>query len=224
MADLRYEKFVKYLTLAQRTIEHEPESPNFHNVLIDQFSDSFFNPLDIPKDARILDIGCGSGYWMAKARDMGYTDVTGITLNDQDIAACDAKGLKTLKNDISFIDLSDASVDFIWCRQTIEHSPFPLFTLMEFNRLLKKDALMYIEVPAPDTDRKHEENANHFSIMGEKMWINLFMRTGFDAVWTKKFEAEVTQSIDNINVQQKERFFHFMLKKRFDLDLVNRVS
>ena len=217
--DDRYEKFVKYLTLAQRTIHHEPESPNFHNVLIDRFTEEFFVPLDIPKDARILDIGCGSGYWLEKIRALEYTNATGITYDDTDISICDRKGLVTFKSDFSFVDMPSRSVDFIWCRQTIEHSPFPLFTLMEFNRLLKKGALAYIEVPAPDTDRKHEENENHYSILGEKMWTQLFMRTGFDAEWTKLFEAEVTQQLASINVLQKEKFFHYLLKKRFDLDI-----
>lgn len=217
--DAQYEKFKKYLELAHRTVEHEPESPNFHNVLIDMVTKDFIAPLDLPKDLRILDVGCGSGFWLNMMRDLGYTNVTGITLDDKDLEVCASKGLTTLKSDISFIDLPGRSVDFIWCRQTIEHSPFPLFTLFEFNRLLKKGSLAYIEVPAPDTDRKHEENANHFSIMGDKMWTQLFLRAGFDVEWSKVWAAEVVQSIDNINVTQKEKFFHFLLKKKFDIDL-----
>jgi SAM-dependent methyltransferase len=211
--DHAYEKFKKYLSLSHSSVYHEPETPNFHNVLIDQFSEEFIQPLNLDLHAKILDIGCGSGYWLNKMKDLGYTDLTGITLNDEDIAVCNSKQLNVLKSDFSFIDLPSSSVDFIWCRQTLEHSVFPLFTLFEFNRLLQTNAQAYIEVPAPDTDRKHEENPNHFSILGEKMWTQLFSKAGFDVEWSKSWNGELSTVIDSITLVQKEKFFIFLLKK-----------
>jgi SAM-dependent methyltransferase len=73
----------------------------------------------------------------------------------------------------------DESIDFIFLRQTLEHSPYPIFTLMEYNRVLKQGGKIYIEVPAPDTQRKHEWNLNHYSILGEQQLAALLERTGF---------------------------------------------
>lgn len=216
--DHAYEKFKKYLSLSHSSVYHEPETPGFHNKLIDSFTEEFITPLNLDRNLRILDIGCGSGYWMTRMRDLGYTDLTGITLNDEDIAVCSSKQLNVLKSDFSFIDLPDRSIDFIWCRQTIEHSVFPLFTLFEFNRLLKIGAAAYVEVPAPDTDRKHEENPNHFSIMGEKMWTQLFLKAGFEVEWSKYWSGNISMYVDTIELLQKEKFFCFLVKKKIDID------
>ena len=41
-------------------------------------------------------------------------------------------------------------------------------------------AKMYIETPCPDSDdRMHENNVNHYSVMGSRMLHNLIARAGF---------------------------------------------
>lgn len=213
------EKFERYLRIAQRTIHHEPDSIHFHTVLTDKCLEEFIKPLDLPLESVILDVGCGSGYWSYKMKESGYTNITGVTLNDQDIEECDKRGITTIKADMTFMDVDDCSIDFLFCRHVIEHSPFPILTLMEFNRVLKKDSRIYIEVPAPDTDRKHEENPNHYSILGGKMWAELFTRAGFDIEWSKEFNCMVQNRLtDDIIVDQNERFYHFMLIKRVGIE------
>jgi hypothetical protein len=51
---------------------------------------------------------------------------------------------------------------------------------MEYNRVLKQGSKIYIEVPAPDCDRKHEYNLNHYSILGANQLAALLQRTGFN--------------------------------------------
>ena len=88
----------------------------------------------------------------------------------------------------------DESVDFIFLRHALEHSPYPIFSLMEYNRILKQHGKIYIEVPAPNCVRKHEFNLNHYSIFGEQQLAALLNRTGFDINVFNNFEFEVSFS------------------------------
>ena len=144
----------------------------------------YIEPLNLPKDAKILDMGCGPGYFLDEMKKLGYTDLLGITVSPNDKQSCEEKGHKVAAYDFSFLPQSegyyDESVDFIFLRHTLEHSPYPIFTLMEYNRVLKQGGKIYIEVPAPDCERKHEWNLNHYSILGPNQLAALLIRSGFN--------------------------------------------
>ena len=155
----------------------------FHQKLTADVVSEYIDPLEIPKDARILDMGCGPGYFLDEMRNRGYNNFTGVTLSPGDIKICESKGHKIAKYDLSFLPQKDGfydeSIDFIFLRHALEHSPYPIFTLMEYNRVLKQGSKIYVEVPAPNCERKHEFNPNHYSILGEQQLIALLVRTGF---------------------------------------------
>ena len=156
---------------------------NMHQGLTTKVVEKYIDPLNLPKDAVILDVGCGPGYFLDEMKKREYTNLTGITLSPGDIKICQDKGHTIKKYDISFFPQKDGyydeSVDFIFLRQALEHSPYPIFSLMEYNRVLKQGGRIYIEMPAPDCDRKHEFNANHYSILGETQLLALLQRCGF---------------------------------------------
>ena len=156
----------------------------FHKNLTAQVVQEYIDPLELPKDAKILDLGCGPGYFLDEMKAREYTDVLGVTLSPGDIKICKDKGHETAGYDLSFLPQSegyyDESVDFIFLRHALEHSPYPIFSLMEYNRVLKQGSKIYIEVPAPGCDRKHEFNLNHYSIMGHDQLAALLIRTGFE--------------------------------------------
>ena len=154
-----------------------------HEGLTRQVVEKYIDPLNLPKDAVILDVGCGPGYFLDEMKNRGYTNLTGITLSPGDVKICEDKGHKIKKYDISFFPQKDGyydeSVDFIFLRQALEHSPYPIFSLMEYNRVLKQGGKIYIETPAPECDRQHEFNLNHYSILGQSQLLALVTRTGF---------------------------------------------
>ena len=212
------EKFDRWMNFIYKTVYHEPDTPKFHQVLIDKVIHDIVLPLDLDKDCTVYDIGCGSGYFMEKMREEGYANLTGLTMDDDDIAICNSKQLTALKQDFTFSDLASDSADLIFCRQAIEHSMFPMLTLLEFNRIAKLGSKIYIEVPAPDMDRKHEDNLNHFSIMGLKMWKALFDRAGFFVDYAEPYDFGITDEIaSGIFVDQKERFYVCLLTKTADI-------
>lgn len=163
---------------------HEEGDSQMHDVLTKQVVETYIDPMDLPKDANILDLGCGPGYFLDAMKERGYTNLTGVTLSPGDQQTCRDKGHTIKGYDLSFLPQKegyyDESVDFIFLRHALEHSPYPIFSLMEYNRVLKQGAKIYIEVPAPDCDRKHEFNLNHYSIMGSTQLGALLTRCGFN--------------------------------------------
>ncbi|MFQ3679238.1 MAG: class I SAM-dependent methyltransferase [Pseudanabaenaceae cyanobacterium] len=127
---------------------------------------------------RVLDVGCGQGVALERFAALGW-EAVGITLNPTDVAACRERGFAVHQMDQSFLDFADNDFDFVWCRYCLEHSIFPYFTLSELFRVLKSGGYLYVEVPAPDTSCQHQANRNHYSVLGQSMWVQLITRSGF---------------------------------------------
>lgn len=100
-----------------------------------------------------------------------------------------------IKNKIHRVDkntVSNYKYDLITCNHVLEHIPFPKDTLKLFSKVLKKNGIVYIEVPCekiietslplnPDPSKKkywHE----HINFFSEKSLIKLFISSGFDVV------------------------------------------
>ncbi len=196
----------------------------FHKQLTKQVVETYIDPLNLPKDANILDMGCGPGYFLDEMKSREYTNLTGITLSQGDVDICEKKEHTIKKYDLSFLPSKDGyhdeSVDFIFLRHALERSPFPIFTLMEYNRVLKQGAKMYIEVPAPDCDRKHEMNSSHYSILGHNQLAALLIRTGFDIDLFNnlEFDLGVPTETGEVNTM-KEKYYCIVVTKKRGLDI-----
>lgn len=197
------------------------EGPSdYHRQVTDQVIAKYIDPLQIPKHCNIIDLGCGPGYFLDNMKSKGYTNLCGVTLSMADAQQCMNNGHKVCQLDISFlpVDLgfNDNTVDFIFLRHALEHSPYPIFSLMEYNRVLRLGGYMYIEVPAPDCERGHEYNLNHYSILGHNQLKALLQRTGFEVTQFDVIEFPLT--LQN-NKTVKETFYCMLVKKKFDLDI-----
>ena len=196
----------------------------FHKELTTQVVQKYIDPLNLPKDAKILDLGCGPGYFLDEMKQREYTDVTGITLSPGDVKICEDKGHKIKKYDLSFLPQTDGyydeSVDFIFLRHALEHSPYPIFSLIEYNRVLKQGSKIYVEVPAPDCERQHEFNANHYSILGSMQLGALLIRAGFniDVFNNLEFDLQVPDNEGNLKTC-KEKFYCIVATKVKPLDI-----
>jgi SAM-dependent methyltransferase len=202
----------------------ENESP-FHKQLTTQIVQQYIDPLNLPLDSKIIDLGCGPGYFLNEMASRGYTDVTGITLSEDDRNICHANGHKTIPIDMSFLPTQegyhDESVDFIFARHSFEHSPFPIITLAEWNRVLKNNSLIYIEVPQPNCERKFEWNMNHYSIFGSEQLAALLVRTGFYIEKFNNLEFDLVTSIDEDGNKKtvKEKYYCVVARKKMCIDI-----
>lgn len=188
----------------------------YHAALTRDVVTKFVDPMMLSKDARILDLGCGPGYFLDEMKDRGYTNTEGVTLSPDDVEACQTKGHRVTKSDMNFLQDLDESVDFIFSRHSLEHSPFPYISLLEYNRVLRPGGRMYIEVPQPDCERDHENNANHYSVLGLKMWLSLLARTGFDVEW---HDFSIPVSFDGEKTWVQEKVYIFICTRRRAVDV-----
>jgi SAM-dependent methyltransferase len=204
-------------------IYDEGNSP-MHESLTKEIAEKYVAPLNLAKDAKILDLGCGPGYFLDWLKSKEFTNYVGVTLSPGDIQLCEEKGHTIKKYDLSFIPQSDGyfdeSVDFIFLRHALEHSPYPIFSLMEYNRLLKQGGKLYIEVPAPDCERRHEWNLNHYSILGANQLVALLTRCGFDIDEFNNLEFDIQGKNDEgQDFTAREKFFCIMVTKQRPLDI-----
>ena len=181
-------KFKLYYDFILTQVYADPES-DYNKITTQEIYDLMIKPLKLKKSAKILDVGCGPGYFLDIMKENKYKNVVGTAGTDIDIDICEKKNHNVRKEDISFLSDEDESLDFIFCRQVLEHSVFPYITLLEYNRVLKQDAQIYIETPAPYNERNHESNLNHYSVLTDKMLMNLLVRAGFDLVVSNNLES-----------------------------------
>ena len=96
---------------------------------------------------------------------------------------------------------------------------------MEYNRVLKQGGKIYIEVPQPECDRKHEFNPNHYSIMGSSQLAALLIRCGFniDKFNNLEFDGKGPNPENaadaNDIVDFKEKYFCIVATKKRPLDI-----
>lgn len=194
-----------------------------HKTMTEQMVKTYVDPINLSKDSKILDISCATGYFLDSMKERGYTDVTGVTLSGVNARMCRDKGHTVQEYDPSFIPQQDGwydeSVDFIFCRHYLQHSPYPIFSLIEYNRLLKLKGKMYLEVPAPDCTRQHEYNQNHYSIMGPRQLDALLQRTGFKVESFNDVDFELTVQENGEPKSVKETYYAILVSKFTHLDI-----
>jgi len=196
----RLERFVE----ERRSTDLYPEVPMQAHIDITRGMISMLNQQFPLNGKQILDCGCGQGLALEEFTKLGASPI-GITFGE-DYQICKKNGYEVYEMDQSFLDFESNKFDVIWCRHALEHSLFPLFTLHGFYEVLKQDGLIYIEVPAPDTDAQHENNPNHYSCFTKKAWISLFLRSKFLKIESMDLPLKTDRGGNDL-------YYSFILKK-----------
>lgn len=95
------------------------------------------------RQARILDVGCGSGEFLGDLRDIGFTEVLGVDLYIEQALEYD-NGVRVIKGTIDEIE---PRWDVIMFHHSFEHIPNPLETLQTVSTLLSPQGLCLIRQP-----------------------------------------------------------------------------
>ncbi len=189
----KYGRLQRFMEALKKDVYPEPLAEP-HNSITRKMVSKLLTLDDVRPGDKVLDVGCGQGLALELFKEAGLNP-TGIALGE-DYRVCKTKGLNVYEMDQSFLEFEDGEFDIVWCRHSIEHSIFPLFTLSEFHRVLKEAGLLYIEVPAPDTSCHHERNQNHYSVLGKSMWVSLFNKLNFETVYSFDINFQVPAGPD----------------------------
>ena len=132
----------------------------------------------------VLDAGCGEGFCqpMFEEKGMAYT---GIALRG-DVENAVSKGRNVLSMDFSFLDFPDGSFHLVYSRHSLEHSPMPLLTLMEWKRVSAK----YVALVLPAVEHWTYVGRNHYFVLHPEQWENLFDIVGLK-IEVKRIKKEV---------------------------------
>lgn len=141
------------------------------------------------KDARLLDLGCGNGAFLAQMRVAGW-HVTGLDLDERAVQAAQSVGLDVRCGELKESTFPPASFDVITLNHVIEHLPHPVETLSICQRLLRSGGVIWIGTPNLSS-RGHEvfgrdwfalDPPRHLVIFTPKSLRIALERAGFDIV------------------------------------------
>jgi len=152
----------------------------------------------ISNGVRILEIGCGPGYFLAAARARG-TIVSGVELDtDQARFGAAYYGITIATEPIEEDRLVAGSSDIVCLFQVLEHCADPLRFLAHVRRLIAPGGRLVVEVPdlnnplvslyAVDAFKRFWFQRPHELYFGRQTLEDVLVRAGFAAVEVRSFQ------------------------------------
>jgi len=183
--------------------------------------DEIFKKLDemdiLGPGKHFLDIG-GSGHVceMAQQRGLG-TDI--VTISPSELELLKKKGIKASLQDMNFLDFPDEHFDVIFASHILEHSPVPLFSLMEWKRVLKRSGRLIVFGPIGGDYQGHEDSnsvyglAEHIICPTEWQYKWLFALAGLHI----EYESDINRRNKRKNFIAKKAITSILHKMKLDL-------
>lgn len=164
-----YKRFDEYLNNLSKDVYAQPPDRG-HTDFAKAFLGWSFDILMY--GGSVLDVGCGQGFCSPMFEKKGFA-WTGATIGD-DYHICSKAGLNVQNWDMTFLPVPDGHYDVIFARHVLEHSPFPILTLMEWKRVMRKHLMLVL----PSPDYWGFGGLNHYSVLTKEQWWHQFDRAG----------------------------------------------
>src|SRR5262245_45143649 len=104
--------------------------------------------IPVPKEVRILDYGCGSGRYVYDLLDAGYSHTTGYDVVDYLALRDAADRTRFYIEPDSHVPVPDATFDFVFSNQVLEHVLDQPTVFREIVRILKPGGVSVHVIPA----------------------------------------------------------------------------
>ncbi len=105
----------------------------------------------LAKEARLLEIGCGTGAFLDRCRDAGFNQVRGLELNQRARQACRDKGHDVRDELMEQMVASAESLDVVCAFQVLEHVPDPIGFLRAAAKLVRPGGKLILSTPNADS-------------------------------------------------------------------------
>ena len=167
MNDSKWRYYINFFArdMAEKAYESKTE-------VMEIFVDRFIKL--IPIGSKILDIGSGRGTILRmmniKRKDL---KLYGITLSKEEVF--NDSNIEIKQGDMHEIPYNDNTFDGIFCKDVLEHSVSPPIALLEMNRVLKDQGIVYIIIPGEIWIKDKQ----HIIVLNEKQLDALATRSGF---------------------------------------------
>lgn len=141
----------------------------------------------LPKGGgRLLDVGCGDGLFLCRARDCGW-DAIGLDPDPQAVANAVSHGLTVYEGDIEYFTGQSELFDVITLSHVIEHVFDPVKMLAQCWTLLKPGGQVWIETPNINSfgyarfqaDWRGLEAPRHLVLLNRYSMDHVLRRAGF---------------------------------------------
>lgn len=138
------------------------------------------------KTNRILDVGCGIGYFLEVAKERGW-EVYGTEYTDRAIEICAGKGIIMQQGKLDPSKFEAESFDIITSFEVLEHINNPIEEINNFYQLLRKGGLVYLTTPNFNSLLRYRLKERydvitypeHLSYYTPRTLNTLFKRSGF---------------------------------------------
>jgi 2-polyprenyl-3-methyl-5-hydroxy-6-metoxy-1,4-benzoquinol methylase len=141
------------------------------------------------KTGRLLDVGCGIGYFLDVAKERGW-EVYGTEYTDEAVDICVSKGITMHKGQLDPKNYPAGYFDVITSFEVIEHINNPLLELAHFRTVLRKGGLVYVTTPNFNSLLRYRLKSayniicypEHLSYYTPKTLRNVFKISGFRTI------------------------------------------
>lgn len=148
-----YATYVQFQT--EKWASHEITVPKWEQGQQRYLHATFF---DLPRDVRIVDIACGDGVGLRHFKQMGFTDVVGVELNQSKLAMAGQSGYPVVACDMHDLAcFEDGAFDIVYSSHSLEHAYQPAKVLAEFRRILQPQGALFVVLPYPDMGDWNDE-------------------------------------------------------------------
>ena len=145
-----------------------------------------------PNDARIVDLGCGPGHWLLHLYENGFTNISGVDIENYIVFPEIKKMDIFIRADLNYDKLpyEDSSVDIVISTQVFEHLENGFHFERECRRILKPGGILILSYPyawSLHSRIKFLFTANVFEYRPETSHINFMTRDIFAKCFLKDF-------------------------------------
>lgn len=146
----------------------------------------FLSENNFNNSPKLLDVGCGMGLFLFKARNAGF-NVQGLELSKYASEFAGNYGIPVINSSIDETNFDNESFDAITMREVIEHLPDPFKTMKKTFDILKPNGVLFITTGNYDCPERKLKGKNwnyfmpegHLTIFSHATMKNFLTKVGF---------------------------------------------
>ncbi|MEZ4269216.1 MAG: class I SAM-dependent methyltransferase [Myxococcota bacterium] len=165
--------------------------------------DAVVGRMDLPRDSRICDLGCGTGGNLAMLARYGV--VTGVERDPMAARmAREATGFEVQVGTAEQTELASDSFDVVCLFDVLEHLPAEGPALAEIRRILRPGGRLLLTVPAfPLLWSGHDVALHHFRRYRRAGLARVLLNAGMDLQWLSYYNAALFPPVAAVRVGRR---------------------